>query len=415
MFRSIFVVIKFELLKSFKKVSFWLTSLLISLGILFGLFIPVILVSPNSSENKSDNLEVLFIDENSFLQNTSTKDGKFKYTKSQESMEQIKAKMGKGEVSNLLLIESVSDVTFWYTNSSKVYKQDLILDINQKILENKAKVDSSNQSTEIKLIKDLKTSQILTNNDKKSIISGISTTIGSFLFLVIFIFGSLFMNQIIVEKNTKVYEVILSSIDIKDFFVAKYLSFILRVLVQFATFLVSFFVPFLLLSPLLLKNTSPPSSSDIEISSSFIGDMMSVFTPLNVTIFLIFAILGIVLYTSLLSMIGASFNNYMEASNSSLSYILTTPIGLAMMFNGYFLENPNSFITQIVQLFPLTSPISVTTYIFSEFSWSKVVLSFVFLVLSIFVSFKIAIKIYLEGALSSGSINIKKFWKIIIS
>lgn len=412
MLHNMLTVIKFELSKNFKSWSFWLLPILFSASLVAGAFVPVFIADSTQSEVATNTSEVVLVDPNNLLKVSENQNQKIKFAKTQDSSEAIKEKMKKGEVNNLVIVDSFSEVKFWYTNNSTINQKDLLLSLNQQIVDTKTK---EQKTPEIKLLESLKSTNIAVAKDSKSSISFISTIIGFLLVIVIFIFGSLFMNQIIVEKNTKVYEVILTSIDIKDFFVAKYLSFILKIIIQFLIFIVALILPFLALSPLLLKSYQSESNlpPQEEITSAPSTEFLQNFTPLNIAIILIFAVLGVILYTTLLSLVGASFNNYMEASNSSLSWILSTPITLALIFNGYFFANPNSFVSWFFQLLPLTSPISVTTYIFSDFSWIKIISSVIFLILAIFGSFKIAIKIYLEGVLSSGIIDIKKFWKIV--
>jgi ABC-2 type transport system permease protein len=233
------------------------------------------------------------------------------------------------------------------------------------------------------------------------------------------LFGSLFMNQIIVEKSSKIYEVILTSIDIKEFFIAKYLSFILKILLQTILLIVSFIIPLIFLFPLFFTNIQPSIDSnqtgDIEVALDFYFEILQIFTPVNVGITLLFAILGVIFYTALMSLIGSSYNNYMEASNSGLSWFLTGPIVIPLIFNSWIIDNPNSFVSWFLELFPLTSPVAFAGYVFTDFSWLKVVLALIILIFSIVFSFKIAIKVYLEGVLSDGNIDLKKLTKIIFS
>jgi len=417
---SIFVIIKFELQKSLKSLGFWLIPLMLAVFALAGLTLPPLFESSLPSKFQANQTEILVIEDKNILdlQNTKQNQNEIIYTKTTETIDQIKQKMKEDKVSNLLVIQDLNKFEFFRTADSAVSTAKLTKDLNQKFLDyqiQKGLIQAKNVDN--LLISTIEPKIIYGNQDRVNFINFVGYLIAVVLFFVILMFGSLFMNQIIVEKNSKVYEIILTSISTQDLFVGKYVAFLIRAVSQILISILGFVLPAILFSPVIFsKNISSNqtvSDTDILNVTNGVAEISKILNPVNISVLIGFSILGVILYSGLMSLIGSCYRDYMTASNSPLSFLLTIPVTIPLFLNMYFADNPNVPISVFFQLFPLTSPIAVTSFIFNDFSWTKIILAFILLIFSIWLSFKIAIKVYLEGALSDGNIDLKKFWKII--
>lgn len=423
MLHNIIIIIRFELVKNFKKVGFWMFPIaMVALTILGsavgGLATSFVL------NDRSDALIVTTIDTIGLINATNSDQSVLITYDVVDTTEEIaRERLQKEELTSVLVIRSLDDIEFIDTANARVFLTDIDLDITRRVLE------FQQEDTEAAIIiPKISISRVAVAQDRENVVQGINYAISGILMALIFIFGSLFMNQIIVEKNTKVYELILSSISTKELFIGKYLSFLAKLGIQFAVSIITAVVS--VLAVIVIAGTffgdafaSSTSSDQLTISDSSASSgfeefelfvqLVSIFNWQNILATLIYGILGIFLYSILMSMIGASFNNYMEASNSALSSILQIPILIAFGLNFYFIPNPDSPFAIFFQLFPLTSPVSSASFLYSNFNWWVVIISWILLLASIYFAFIIATKVYLEGALSTNKITLKQLWKVL--
>jgi len=159
----------------------------------------------------------------------------------------------------------------------------------------------------------------------------------SILFSVIMGYGQLISRNIIEEKNSRIVEVLISSINSRQLFFGKTFGIGLAGLTQVLIWIS--------LAAILIMKISNPVVQGLKL-------MMSIELALY---FLIFFILGYFMYATLFAIIGASVNTDQEAQQFSapIVYLLMIPFLLGIAVT----QNPNSPIAVSASLFPLFSPL----------------------------------------------------------
>ena len=148
--------------------------------------------------------------------------------------------------------------------------------------------------------------------------------------------------------------------------------------------------------------------------STEIADMASSYTlPPGFVIWgFLFFLLGYLLYASLLGAIGALAPNSREGGQ--FTFLIILPLLIPLWFNVAFTENPNGPIATFLSLFPLTS-ISMMTRITSTFvpTW-QILLSLGGLALTTYLIVLLAAKFFqAETLLSFENLNIKRIFNVI--
>ncbi|MCK9244159.1 MAG: ABC transporter permease [Candidatus Marinimicrobia bacterium] len=149
------------------------------------------------------------------------------------------------------------------------------------------------------------------------------------LFFAIFMSSQILMRSVLTERANRLIEVLLSSVSPVELMSGKILGLGLLGLTQLALYL---FV-------------------GITISN-FKG--LELFNSINVMLFLVYFILGYLLYAAIFAAIGSLFDNEQDAQQavSIFSLITIVPIFLA----SYVIANPQSVTTTILSLIPIITP-----------------------------------------------------------
>ncbi len=159
----------------------------------------------------------------------------------------------------------------------------------------------------------------------------------SILFSVIMGYGQLISRNILEEKNSRIIEVLISSINPKQLFFGKTLGIGFAGLTQVLIWIA--------LAGLLVTKFSNPMVAGLKM---ILNIELAVY-------FIIFFVLGYFMYATIFAIIGASVNTDQEAQQFSapIIYLLMIPFFLGIMVT----QNPNSPITVYSSLFPLFSPL----------------------------------------------------------
>ena len=289
------------------------------------------------------------------------------------------------------------------------------------------------------------------DNDKE----GKETSVGAYMaigyissfiiYMFIFMFGSMVMQGVIEEKNNRIIEVIVSSVKPMQLMIGKIVGIALVALTQFVCWIVLTFLIVTAVSVVTGKSTSslaqqsaqaqmspmsmdasaadltalgideaavPADSSAISDASSVIAPMLNTLKQMNILgiigTFLIYFILGYLLYASMFAAVGACVDN--QADTQQLMWPITIPliIGLFIMMSAF--QNPNSTIAVWGSIIPFTSPmVMVARFAYGVPAW-QYILSVALLAGTFLLMGWISGKIYRIGILSYGK---KAGWKEI--
>lgn len=212
------------------------------------------------------------------------------------------------------------------------------------------------------------------------------------LFLGIIIWGTQVMNGVLEEKGTRVVEVLVSSIKPIELMMGKLLGICLVGLTQFAVWMAT-----------LVVMTAPAA---VGFLSSRIGAMPSGFdlpslSPLAAIHFLLFFVLGFLIYASFYAALGAAFNNIQEAQQiaGTLSILFTVPAVLMPMT----INDPSSTTSLVGSLIPLFTPVLMPLRIVVETppAW-QILLGYALSVAFLFLMVWLCGRIYRVGILMYG-------------
>ena len=245
------------------------------------------------------------------------------------------------------------------------------------------------------------------------------------------------MQGVIEEKNNRIIEVIVSSVKPMQLMIGKIVGIALVALTQFVCWIVLTFLIVTAVSVVTGKSTSslaqqsaqaqmspmgmdasaadltalgideaavPADSSAISDASSVIAPMLNTLKQMNILgiigTFLIYFILGYLLYASMFAAVGACVDN--QADTQQLMWPITIPliIGLFIMMSAF--QNPNSTIAVWGSIIPFTSPmVMVARFAYGVPAW-QYILSVALLAGTFLLMGWISGKIYRIGILSYG-------------
>ncbi len=212
------------------------------------------------------------------------------------------------------------------------------------------------------------------------------------LYFSLIILGTMVMRSVVEEKNNRIVEILLSSVDAKDLMTGKILGNALIGLLQMAIWL----------SPIMLL-----------ISTSFFmlpPEFTLSITPATLFYFLLNFFIGLVTFLGLFASIGAIFDNDQDAQSGIWPVMMLIIIPFFISFS--MTNNPENSLATISSMFPFASIIVMPARmtLIAVPVW-QLILSIVVNLAVILAIFPIAGKIYRIGILMTGK---KPKWSEVI-
>ena len=216
--------------------------------------------------------------------------------------------------------------------------------------------------------------------------------IGAVLILVgIFSFGFTVLTGVIEEKQSRVVEVVLSTVRPRDLLMGKVLGIGVLGLVQLLVFVAAA----LAAANLTQRFTLPET------------------TPAAVVLLAVWFVLGYALYSTALGFLGALASRLEEASNAS------TPVTMIAMIS-YFvaifsvINDPSGVVARVATFIPASAPFVVPLRAaFDAISPIEVVLAMVITIAAIWILFSIGARVYAGAVLqTAGRIKIRDAWRM---
>ena len=264
--------------------------------------------------------------------------------------------------------------------------------------------------------------------NEKETFTEVQFTLGIILAMLvsffIMFFGGQVMQGVSEEKSNRIIEVIISSVKPFQLMMGKIIGVSLVALTQFVLWIVFTFVLYLGFSAYMgLSNPEMLSQGTVmaqEITTNDIMSNESVQSILQIVhsidfgtiimTFLIFVILGYLLYATLYAAIGSVVDNNTDSQQFTLP--VTVPLMIAIITSFYIVNNPDSSLAVWLSMIPFTSPISMMIRIpFGVPIW-QIVVSVVLLAGTFVLMTWIAAKIYRTGILMYGKkLSYKEIFK----
>jgi ABC-2 type transport system permease protein len=215
--------------------------------------------------------------------------------------------------------------------------------------------------------------------------------VGAVLILIgIFSFGYTVLTGVVEEKQSRVVEVVLSTVLPRDLLMGKVLGIGLLGLVQLAVFVVAGIV-------------AASFTQDFEIPAT---------TPAAAVQLVLWFILGYTLYATALGVLGALASRMEEASNAS------TPVTMVAMVS-YFvaifavLNDPRSVVAIVATFVPLAAPFVVPMRVaLGAITPLEIALAAVVTLVAIYVLFVVGGRVYSGAALqTAGRMRLRDAWR----
>ena len=440
--KTIGIIIRREYLNKVKKKSFLITTLLVPI-LVAGLTIGVMAVMMTTKEKTKT---IAVVDGSGivmpYLEDTETIHYVDCTGQEADSVKVRLADLGYDGVLSIPALDTAARTIHPDLFSSKPLGMDLTQNIGNRL--DKAVEDYRIASYGIEgldtIMKEVKSDVKLrsytvseTGEEKVSevgIYSIISMVLGIIIFMFVTLFGSMVMSAVIEEKQSRVVEVLVSSVKATELMFGKIIGIALVAITQFLLWillsgviigaaggimkdrLISQADPAELAQSL---GVSPDQLDTVDISQLAAADN-DVATALDMIhsipiakiliLFLLFFLFGYLLYASLFAAIGSAVEN--AEDTQQLQIPLTIPLMLAYIIALYAFKAPDSSIAFWASMFPFTSPIVMIARLpFGVPGW-EIAVSLVLLILTFIVCAWASATIYKVGILMFGK---KSSWK----
>lgn len=442
--RTISVVISREYETRVKKKSFLVTTFLVPVLFAAVCCIPALIVLFNKDEAK----EIAVVDESGIVMPALESNSEVTYVDCNAiDLDSLKAGFRESSFSAILYVSAIDENKSVQvsTYSTKPVGISVLSDAERTITDavqdyriEQYNIDGLKQILEeVKPDIDIKNYTIGEDGEDKISSSEVYMFISMFLGIIIFMFVTMFsasvMQSVVEEKQSKVVEVLLSSVDSVDLMFGKIIGVALVALTQFLLWIILTAVivssvfgivgkdKLMGANPTEIVQQMSPEGIPVDATAAMdvtamaqepteIQEVMQTLGNLDISGLLLaffgFFILGYLLYASMFAAIGSAVENA-EDSNQ-LQIPLTVPLMLAYMLALYSWKAPDSAIAIWGSMIPFTSPIVMLARIpFGVPAW-QVWLSFGILVATFIVFGWLSAKIYRVGILTSGK---KATWK----
>ncbi|HNW51115.1 MAG TPA: ABC transporter permease [Prolixibacteraceae bacterium] len=439
------LIIEREYLSRVKKKSFLVLTLLTP--ILFGLlmFLPSYLMT---RENKEEQ-KVAVIDRSSiFLGNLEdSKSTKFKFFPVNE-YETVKQNFQKGEyyalleipenilTTNKVLVFSNKQINIDVKNHinwqlekklEDIKREELVKRVGIPDLEDQIKKTKTSISVEtIKVGEDGKGKKSSTE-----IAMVLGYVIGFLIYMFVFLYGTMVMRGVLEEKQNRIVEVIISSVKPVELMIGKIIGIAAVGLTQFVIWVVLIFgislgAKSFFLSDSAVQQMSQAQSQNImmgsnqaaveltqNVGNSQFNEIMAQISGINfagiIICFLVYFILGYLLYSSLMAAIASSVDT--EEDVNQLMLPIQIPLIASIIIMMSAIKNPEGPLAVWCSHIPFTSPIIMMVRVPFGVPWWEILVSMSILAITTLVTVWFAAKIYRTGVLMYGK---KITWKELI-
>lgn len=245
------------------------------------------------------------------------------------------------------------------------------------------------------------------------------------IYFLVFLFSSQVLRSVIVEKTSRIVEVIISSVKPFELMMGKIIGNAMVGLTQFAAWIALTAAIYFVANIVLLgTNVMSPSGTVMtqEITQltnttetqDIILEAVNMIQSINFSAilwsFLFYFLFGFLLYAALFAAIGGMVDS--ETDSNQFITILTIPLILAIVCSPVMMENPDSTLTLWLSMIPFTSPVAMMIRIPFGVPYWQLGISITILILAFVLFTWIAAKIYRTGILMYGKKpTLKEIWK----
>lgn len=394
-------VVKFEVLRSIKKITFWISAL--SFPILIGIIVGISMLSANMGKEASDSLKEenftsTYYDDSKIVDESVAESlGIEKIADKDFAIKEVKD--GKKDMFVYLPSNLLKDKIEIYAKDVGVFQNGKYSSVVNVLLEGSSKLQvSDNQQAVIAK----KTSQVeKTYRDGKEydamahmIVPGIFLVL---FYIVIAVFGSRMLTATSEEKENRVIEMLLTTVESKVLLSGKIISLVILGLLQCMVIIIPILFGFFA-----LKSAGTIEGFDIP---------NIVFEPGSFLLSFCFFALSYLLYAGILLTVGSAMPTAQEASSYVGVFMMFLFMPLYMV--QALVSTPDALISKFLTFFPLTSPIPLLIRnTVGNLSTSDTIIAIVIMLISVFVVLKLSVIAFKNGSLQySRKLKLKELLK----
>ena len=418
------IIIQREYLSRVKKKSFLIASIL---GPIFmaGIFLLPAYLATRGVELK----EIIVLDESGFFTEEFTSNDELAYKFFEGDLESAKTEMSTKDFYGLVYVpdldlEKPGGYKFYSGSNpglSVVRKIERIIDRKIEDLRLERSGLDSEVINSFKVSTQIDTINLSDSGTESSSSSGAATAIGyvsAFLiYMFIFIYGAQCMRGVIEEKNTRIVEVIVSSVKPFHLMMGKIIGIAAVGLTQFVIWIVLSFSVITVISMVTGVGGTPPETmggmnAAQNVDPSFVEEAFKSLSAINFTMvvvaFLFFFLGGYLLYGALFAAVGSASDSDADAQQFMLP--VTIPLIFAIIMLSAVLTDPDGSLAFWLSMIPFTSPVIMMMRVpFGVEVWELALSIFILIGGFIFTTW-LASRIYRVGILMHGT---KVNWKVL--
>jgi ABC-2 type transport system permease protein len=207
------------------------------------------------------------------------------------------------------------------------------------------------------------------------------------LFMSLLLYGVAMLRGVLEEKSTRVMEVLLGSVTPDELMTGKILGIGLVGLTQMLIYMATAGVLRVVVA--------------VKMTGGDMGWLQDALAPAKLAYFVVFFLLGYFFYTALFAAVGAVCNSEQEAQNMQQPLTMSLMIPYIMTF--FFVRNPDHIAAVIMSMIPPFAPMIMFTRLsIGSVPWWQVALSLTLLIISTWLVFRAAAKVFRIGILMYG-------------
>jgi len=423
---KILLIIKREYLSRVKKKSFLLVTFLVPL-FLIGIYALTIYLTAKSFE--SNQATVYVVDQSGLFSGKIDNTDQLTFLDASDDIPAEKARIlnEKGKTFLLVIPPDVgtsSQVELFAKETASLGIQDDVSRQLEHVLRDIAFAEAGIDRTTVESINPqvtLSAKEITEEGEKDSSAGaamGIAMSLSILVYICLFLYGAQVMRGIIEEKNSRIVEVIISSVKPFQLMMGKIIGIGLVGLTQFVLWIVLSSALMAVASAGMMdgqdikaqiENQQGLSDEEIQAATKSQGSMFSkvkqeldkVDFQTIIISFLLYFFGGYLLYSALFAAVGSAVDS--ETETQQFMFPITIPLLFTYILSfGVLINNPNGPLSFWLSMIPFTSPIAMLVRIpFGVPIW-QITLSLVLLVGGFIVTTWVAGRIYRVGILMYG-------------
>ena len=423
---NIFIIIQREFNERVRKKSFIITTILMPFLMIALMVAPVLIMKYASGDTKQvvvvdesqkiatrlNNTEELVFEQTDLSTEVARKELTYKY-----AVLYIGSDVMENPSNVRLYVNSSSSISVESTISSQISNIIESEKLKRYNIENLEQIlDEVKTPVTVQVFRNDKSQETDTQAQSSVIASVVAYILGFILYMFLLIYGSMVMQAVIEEKNSRVLEVMVCSVRPFDLMMGKILGVAAVAVTQIVIWAVlvigvsTFALPAMMPDNMMagieavqqgnMAATSAIEGMDADMiqavaAATDFGYIVKIFSFL-----LLFLLGGYLLYSAMFAAVGSAVENVQDAGQ--LQMPITLPIILALMIMLVVINDPNSPVAFWCSMIPLTSPIVMMARIPYDVPMWEIITSLVLLYASFIGMVWVAGKIYRVGIFMYG-------------